>query len=98
MNRGVWMETQATARNTLHGGVAGGRSHGVRKCNITLGTAGGDDVEGGEAHRTDLEMIGWRETEDLGGHDRAAVTTTRGGSGDLESRGGDGPIEGRGRA
>lgn len=37
LNRGVRMETQATARNALHGIVAGGRSHGVGMCNVTLG-------------------------------------------------------------
>lgn len=44
LNRGVWIETQATTRTELQGSVAGGRSHGSKSLDITLGMTGGDGV------------------------------------------------------
>lgn len=44
LNRGVRIETQATTRTELHGGVTGGKSHGVKSLDIILGTTASDGV------------------------------------------------------
>lgn len=57
-------------------GLEQGRADGVM-FDITLGMTGGEngDGDGGRAHHADGELMRWRVTEDLGGHEVATATT-----------------------
>lgn len=60
------METQATARTALHGGVAGRRSQGVMETQTARGMTGGDDENGGGAHSADRGPRRWCDAEGPG--------------------------------
>ncbi|ROI15113.1 hypothetical protein DPX16_16959 [Anabarilius grahami] len=72
LNRAGQVVTQATARTVLHGGVAGGRSHGGWSPDGTIGMTGN---VGGRAYCVAREPMKRRDTEDLGGRDGATATT-----------------------
>lgn len=72
------METQATARNALHGSITGGRSQGMMGTHATMGTTGGNDGDGGGADCAEREPRRWSDAEDPCGCDGAMTQRSHG--------------------
>lgn len=83
LSRGGWFFIQATSRGVPHGAVDGGRSHGGALMRATMGMTGDNDSKDG-AHREADEPRWWRDDDDLGGHEGAALTISRYQGGDPE--------------